>query len=126
MSDEILEELNSNFVKPQMEFQGQALAPYTEGSRLLLLQVRDESDSSFWFVWSFIFIHIELAKNRKNAIKLAWDKEKFKEKLFDWLDSKNEMDREIATKLVSSIMEDATKSRIEITEQNNNTIEGKA
>jgi len=75
MSNEILDELNASFVSGEREFKGEALAPYTEGSRLLLLQVRDENDSSIFFVWSFLYLHILLRKNRKEAIKLAWNRD---------------------------------------------------
>ena len=68
MSISLEEELNSVFISPQKEFMGEKLAPYTEGSRLLLLQVRDDNDSSFYFIWSFIYVHILLAKNKKDAI----------------------------------------------------------
>ena len=71
MSNEILEELNASFVSPDREFKGEKLAQYTEGSRLLLMQVRDDGDSSIYFIWSFLYLHILLAKNRKEAIKLA-------------------------------------------------------
>lgn len=114
MSNEILDELNSSFVSPEREFNGERLAPYTEGSRLLLLQVRDDGDSSVYFIWSFIYLHILLAKNRKEAIKLAWKRDDFRESLLDWISSKNEKDRDGATTLVTSIIEEASKSSVEV------------
>ena len=114
MSNEILDELNSNFVSPERDFNGEKLAPYTEGSRLLLLQVRDDGDSSVYFIWSFIYLHILLAKNRKEAIKLAWKRDDFRESLLDWIASKNEKDRDMATTLVTSIIEEASKSSVEV------------
>ena len=43
--NEILDsELNSVFASPEREFMGEALAPYTEGSRLLLLQAKTDDD----------------------------------------------------------------------------------
>jgi hypothetical protein len=114
MSISLEEELNSTFVSPEREFMGEKLAPYTEGSRLLLLQVRDDEDSSIYFIWAFIYMHIELAKDRKEAIKLAWNKNLFREKLFLWADNKIQSDRDIATNLVSSIIEEATKGQIEV------------
>lgn len=114
MSNEILDELNSNFVSPERDFNGEKLAPYTEGSRLLLLQVRDDGDSSVYFIWSFIYLHILLAKNRKEAIRLAWKKDDFRESLLDWIASKNEKDRDKATSLVTSIIEEASKSSVEV------------
>ena len=114
MSISLEEELNSSFVSPEREFMGEKLAPYTEGSRLLLLQIRDDEDSSIYFIWAFVYMHIELAKDRKEAIKLAWNKNLFREKLFLWADNKTQSDRDIATNLVSSIIEEASKGQIEV------------
>ena len=107
MNDEILDELNSSFVSPEREFKGEKIAPYTEGSRLLLFQLRDEQDSSIYFIWAFLYLHILLAKNRTEAIKLAWNKDKFRESLFQWIEQKNGADRDSATTLVSKIIEEA-------------------
>lgn len=114
MSITLEEELNSAFISPEREFMGAKLAPYTEGSRLLMLQVYDEADSSIFFVWSFIYMHTELAKNRKEAIKMAWNKELFRDKVLTWADNKTEADREVATSLVSSIINEANKGQIEV------------
>lgn len=116
MSDDphLDDELNASFVAPGREFKGQALAPYTEGSRLLCLQVRDDADSSIWFVWSFVYMHILLAGDRKAAIRLAWDKDGFREKLLDWIFDKTEADRIVASNLVSAILDEAGKGRVEV------------
>lgn len=114
MSNEILDELNASFVSPEMEFRGERLAPYTEGSRLLLLQVREDGDSSVYFIWSFVYLHILLAKNKKEAIRIAWNKDNFRESLMDWVASKNEKDRENATNLVSKILEEANKGQVDV------------
>jgi len=113
MNDILNEELNSAFVQPERQFKGEAIAPYTEGSRLLLLQVRDEQDSSVFFIWSFLYIHIQLAKSKKEAIKLAWNKDLFREKVMDWIENKNEQDRAEATNIVSSIIEQSQKGQVE-------------
>ena len=107
MSISLEEELNSAFISPEKEFMGDKLAPYTEGSRLLLLQVRDDEDSSFYFIWSFIYVHILLAKNKKEAIKLAWNKNLFREKIMEYIEGKTEADREVATTIVSKILDEA-------------------
>ena len=114
MSNEILDELNSSFVSPERDFKGEKLAQYTEGSRLLLMQVRDDGDSSVYFIWSFVYLHILLAKNRKEAIKLAWNKDNFRESLMDWVSSKGEKDRDDATVLVSKILEESSRGQIEV------------
>jgi len=114
MSISLEEELNSAFISPQREFMGEKLAPYTEGSRLLLLQVRDDNDSSFYFIWSFVFIHILLNKNKKDAIKLAWNKDLFREKIMEYIDGKTEADREVATTIVSNILDEAQKGKVDV------------
>jgi hypothetical protein len=114
MSISLEEELNSAFISPDKEYMGEKLAPYTEGSRLLMLQVYDEADSPIFFVWAFVYMHIQLEKNRKDAIKLAWNKDLFRDKVLSWADSKAEMDREVATSLVSSIISDANKGQVEV------------
>ena len=113
MNDILNEELNSAFIQPERQFKGEAIAPYTEGSRLLLLQVRDEQDSSVFFIWAFLYIHIQLAKSKKEAIKLAWNKDLFREKVMDWIENKNEQDRAEATNIVSSIIEQSQKGQVE-------------
>ena len=113
MSISLEEELNSAFISPQKEFMGEKLAPYTEGSRLLLLQVRDDNDSSIYFIWSFIYVHILLAKNKKDAIKLCWNKDLFREKIMEYIEGKTEADRDAATQIVSNILDEAQKGKVE-------------
>ena len=117
MSEEILDELNASFVSGEREFKGEPLAPYTEGSRLLMLQIRDENDSSIFFIWAFLYLHIFLKKNRKEAIKIAWNKDLFREKILDWISDKTDADRDIGTALVSKIIEEATKAQVEVIPQ---------
>ena len=114
MSISLEEELNSAFISPQKEFMGEKLAPYTEGSRLLLLQVRDDNDSSFYFIWSFIYVHILLAKNKKDAIKLCWNRDLFREKIMEYIEGKTEADREVATTIVSNILDEAQKGKVDV------------
>lgn len=112
--NEILDsELNSAFVAGEREFMGQPLAPYTEGSRMLLMQARSDDDSAVYFVWAFVFLHIQLKKNRKETIKLVWDKLKFRETLLDWVLDKTEEDREKATILVNEILEQSMRGKVE-------------
>ena len=113
MNDILNDELNSAFIANDRQFKGEAIAPYTEGSRLLLLQVRDEQDSSVFFIWAFRYMHIQLAKSKKDAIKLAWNKDLFREKVMDWIENKNEQDRAEATNIVSSIIEQSQKGQVE-------------
>lgn len=113
MNDILNDELNSAFIANERQFKGETIAPYTEGSRLLLLQVRDEQDSSVFFIWAFLYMHIQLAKSKKEAIKLAWNKDLFREKVMDWVVGKTEQDRSDATNIVSAIIEQSQKGQVE-------------
>lgn len=124
MNDILNDELNSAFISNERQFKGEAIAPYTEGSRLLLLQVRDEHDSSVFFIWAFLYMHIQLAKSKKDAIKLAWNRDLFREKVMDWIENKNEQDRAEATNIVSAIIEQSQKGQVESI--NNNSEQGNA
>jgi hypothetical protein len=115
MSEEaLLQELDNSLISPDRFFKDQKLAPYTEGSRLLMLQVRDDSDSAIYFVWSFIYLHILLAEDRKKTIRLAWDKDAFREKLMDWIAEMSEEDRNTASIMCSAILSEANKARVSV------------
>jgi hypothetical protein len=115
MSEEaLLQELDNSLISPDRFFKDQRLAPYTEGSRLLMLQVRDDSDSAIYFVWSFIYLHILLAEDRKKTIRLAWDKDAFREKLMDWIAEMTEEDRNTASIMCSAILAEANKARVNV------------
>lgn len=115
MSEEaLLQELDNSLISPDRYFKDQKLAPYTEGSRLLMLQVRDDSDSAIYFVWSFIYLHILLAEDRKKTIRLAWDKDAFREKLMDWIAEMTEEDRNTASVMCSAILAEANKARVNV------------
>jgi hypothetical protein len=112
MNDILDDELNSVFITPSIEFKGEELAKYSEGSRLLMMQVRGESDSPMFFVWAFLYLHIQIKKNRKEAIRLAWDKDSFRERIMEWADTMSESDREKATSIVGEILEEAGKGQV--------------
>ena len=114
MSDILEEELSASFVQPNKSFKGEQIAEYTEGSRLLMLQCKDKNDSSIYFIWSFLYLHLLLHKNKREAIKLAWDKDAFRERVLDWVVDKTEEDRDIATNIVSKIIEEAGKARVSV------------
>jgi hypothetical protein len=115
MSEEaLLQELDNSLISPDRFFKDQRLAPYTEGSRLLMLQVRDDGDSAIYFVWSFIYLHILLAEDRKKTIRLAWDKDAFREKLMDWIAEMTEDDRNTASVMCSAILAEANKARVNV------------
>ena len=106
------EELNSAFIANAKYYNGEKLADYTEGSRLLLLQVRSDEDTTMFFIWAFIFMHIQIAKNRDTAIELAWNKNLFRSRLLDWMETKNDEERSIASKLVETIIEEANRGEV--------------
>ena len=112
MNISLEEELDSVFVTPLRQFKEEELAAYSEGSRLLMMQVRGESDSPMFFVWSFLYLHIQIKKNRKEAIRLAWDKDLFREKIMEWADTMSESDRDNATSMVGQILEEAGKGQV--------------
>ena len=114
MSDILEEELSASFVQPHKSFRGEQIAEYTEGSRLLMLQCKDRNDSSVYFIWSFLYLHLLIHKNKREAIKLAWDKDAFRERVLDWVIDKTDEDRETATNIVSTIIEEASKARVSI------------
>jgi len=113
MNDILEEALESAFVTPEKQFKGESLAPYTEGSRLLMIQARSDEDSTQFFIWAFVFLHIKLNKNRKEAIRLCWNKDLFRESILDWIADKTESDRETASSLVASILDEANRGQVE-------------
>lgn len=116
MSDEIQieQELDGSFVRPERVWRGQPVAPYTEGSRLLMAQLRDEADGPLFFVYAFLFLHLELARDRKSAIRLAWNKDAFREAVLDFANGLTGAERDQAGALVSAIIDEAAKARTEI------------
>jgi hypothetical protein len=113
MDDNSLDlELNNAFISPAKTWQGQELAPYTEGSRLIMSQVRNKEDSGIFFIYSFLFIHLELKKDRKALLRLAWDIEEFRSRVMDFACTIK--DSNAATAFVSSIFDEAAKSQYEI------------
>ena len=113
MNDILNEALDSDFVRPARHYKGQELAPYTEGSRLILNQVRNEDDSGMFFVWSFLYVHIMLKKNKREIISLAWNKDKFRETLFEWVSGFDKEDSILAENIVVEIINEANKAIVE-------------
>jgi hypothetical protein len=65
-------------------------------------------------VYSFVYVHVLLAKNRKAAIKLAWDKDAFRERVLEWSENISEKERDDAALLVTSILNQANKARVNV------------
>jgi hypothetical protein len=112
MSISLEDELNATFVSNEKEFMGEKLAPYTEGSRLLLLQVRDDNDSSIYFIWSFIYAHPNSQEAEGCNQAMAWNRDLFREKIMEYIEGKTEADRDIATTIVSNILDEAQRGKL--------------
>lgn len=116
MSEEtdITQELNGSFVAGERTWQGQPLAPYTEGSRLLMSQIRSEHDAGLFFIWAFLFLHLELKKDRKNAIRLCWDRDAFREAVLDFSAGMSMADRDRAAAIVNAMLDEAARAETEV------------
>ncbi|MFZ9739385.1 MAG: hypothetical protein ACO3EZ_15395 [Prochlorotrichaceae cyanobacterium] len=113
MSEILDSELNSMFVAPEREFKGEPLAKYTEGSRLLLLQTKTDESNPTFFIWAFIYLHIQLKKNRKEIIRLCWDCDAFRDKVLSWIDGMTKADSNEAINLVATILDEASAGSVE-------------
>jgi hypothetical protein len=104
---------DSAFALNQRTFKGQRLNKFTLGHRIILNQVREENDSTQFFVLSTIFT---LLKNKDEVIDLAWDKIKFRKAVIEWVDTLDEKDFDEAINVINSIYSEISQSRVEIAE----------
>jgi hypothetical protein len=107
-------ELDGAFVSGERTWKGQPLAPYTEGSRLLMAQVRSEEDAGLFFIWAFLYLHLELRKDRKNAIRLCWNREAFREAVLDFSSGMTIADRDAAAVVVNAMLDEAARAETEV------------
>lgn len=107
-------ELDGAFVSGERTWKGQPLAPYTEGSRLLMAQVRSEEDAGLFFIWAFLYLHLELRKDRKNAIRLCWNREAFREAVLDFSSGMTIADRDSAAVVVNAMLDEAARAETEV------------
>jgi hypothetical protein len=107
-------ELDGAFVSGERTWKGQPLAPYTEGSRLLMAQVRSEDDAGLFFIWAFLYLHLELRKDRKNAIRLCWNREAFREAVLDFSSGMTIADRDSAAAVVNAMLDEAAQAETEV------------
>lgn len=103
------ESLNNSFVSSEKQFKGIKLNKFTLGLRVILNQIREEGDSTEFFVWSTLFC---LITPRNQLIKLAWDKTKFREAVIDWSDSLVEQDFMDGVKLIDEIYAELADARV--------------
>lgn len=116
MSEEtdLSQELNGSFVTTDRLWKGQPLAPYTEGSRLLMSQIRSEHDAGLFFIWAFLFLHLQLKKDRKAAIRLCWDRDAFREAVLDFSSGMSMADRDQAGAIVNAMLDEAARAETEV------------
>lgn len=103
---------DSSFALNQRSFKGHKLNKFTLGHRIILNQVREENDSTEFFIWSTIF---SLLKNREEIVSLAWDKNKFRTAVLNWVDTMKADDFQEALTIINSIYDEINMASVEIT-----------
>jgi len=79
----------SELMRPEYQFKGIRLFPYTPGYQLLFNQIRDREDTglSQWVHFMFLLSQINgqsEIEHQNWAMEIAWDIKKFKRAVFDW------------------------------------------
>lgn len=108
--DEILaKNLDKTFALGERQFKGQKLNKFTLGHRIILNQVREEQDSTEFFIWSTLFC---LVTPREKLVELGWDKNKFRGAVLNWADKFVEEDFVEAVKIVEDVFKEITDSKV--------------
>lgn len=108
--EEILNKnLDKTFALGERQFKGQKLNKFTLGHRIILNQVREEQDSTEFFIWSTLFC---LVTPREKLVELGWDKNKFRGAVLDWADKFAEEDFVEAVKIVEDVFKEITDSKV--------------
>lgn len=108
--EEILNKnLDKTFALGERQFKGQKLNKFTLGHRIILNQVREEQDSTEFFIWSTLFC---LITQRERLVELGWDKNKFRGAVLDWADKFAEEDFVEAVKIVEDVFKEITDSKV--------------
>lgn len=108
--DEILaKNLDKTFALGERQFKGQKLNKFTLGHRIILNQVREEQDSTEFFIWGTLFC---LVNQREKLVELGWDKNKFRKAVLDWADKFVEEDFIEAVKIVEDVFREITDSKV--------------
>lgn len=108
--DEVLaKSLDKTFALGERQFRGQKLNKFTLGHRIILNQVREEQDSTEFFIWSTLFC---LTTPREKLVELGWDKNKFRGAVLDWADKFVEEDFVEAVKIVEDVFKEITDSKV--------------
>jgi hypothetical protein len=101
--------LDKTFALGERQFKGQKLNKFTLGHRIILNQVREESDSTEFFIWSTLFC---LMTKREKLVELGWDKNKFRCAVLDWADPFVEEDFIEAVKIVEGVFKEISDSKV--------------
>lgn len=108
--DEVLaKNLDKTFALGERQFNGQKLNKFTLGHRIILNQVREEQDSTEFFIWSTLFC---LVTPREKLVELGWDKNKFRAAVLNWADKFVEEDFVEAVKIVEDVFKEITDSKV--------------
>ena len=108
--DEVLaKNLDKTFALGERQFKGQKLNKFTLGHRIILNQVREEQDSTEFFIWSTLFC---LTTPRERLVELGWDKNKFRGAVLDWADKFVEEDFIEAVKIIEDVFKEITDSKV--------------
>lgn len=108
--DEVLaKNLDKTFALGERQFKGQKLNKFTLGHRIILNQVREEQDSTEFFIWGTLFC---LVNQREKLVELGWDKNKFRKAVLDWADKFVEEDFIEAVKIVEDVFREITDSKV--------------
>jgi len=108
--DEVLaKNLDKAFALGERQFRGQKLNKFTLGHRIILNQVREEQDSTEFFIWSTLFC---LTTPREKLVELGWDKNKFRGAVLDWADKFVEEDFIEAVKIVEDVFREINDSKV--------------
>lgn len=109
--DEVLNKaLDKSFVINERTFKGQRLGKFTLGTRIVVNQIREDSDTTEFFIWSTLYC---LTQTRSDLVKLAWDKAKFREAVLDWSDTFVEADFIEGVKIVEEAFNELAEARVQ-------------
>lgn len=109
--DEIINKsLDKSFVINERTFKGSKLNKFSLGIRIIINQIREESDTTEFFIWSTLYC---LIQPRSELVKLAWDKPKFREAVLAWSDEFVEQDFMDAVKIVDEMFNEIAEARVQ-------------
>lgn len=104
--------MNDDYILPAHEFKGQELHAWCEATRVLYLNIFEESNITF-SCYSLIYLLAEYAKDKKGTIKTVFNKDKFRENVMEWISEFTEDDRKTASELAALILDDGERGKVE-------------